>query len=80
MELIEREIRYFRITKIARLEKSLPDPVGADLNAYTKLKNKPDSHFLSQKNKQYARYMLLNMKPKSATMPHVLERKQQSDE
>ena len=77
LEGIEREFRFFGITKdqdkvdaliiyggteIARLEKSLPDQEG-DGNKYTKLKTKLNDYFLPKKNKHYARYKFLSTKP-----------------
>ena len=77
LEEIEREFRYFRIThpqdkkdaliiyggnEIARLEKSLPDSVG-DLDAYQILRKKLNEYFLPKRNKHYARYTFLKMKP-----------------
>lgn len=77
LEDIEREFRYFRISnpadrkdamiiyggkELARLEKSLPDPVG-DLNEYEKLRKKLNDYFSPKRNKHYARYMFLKMRP-----------------
>ena len=77
LEDIEREFRYFRISnpadrkdamiiyggkELARLEKSLPDPVG-DLNEYEKLRMKLNDYFSPKRNKHYARYMFLKMRP-----------------
>ena len=77
LEGIEREFRFFGITKdqdkvdaliiyegteIARLEKSLPNQEG-DRNKYTKLKTKLNDYFLPKKNKHYARYKFLSTKP-----------------
>ena len=77
IEEIEQEFRYFRITdpldekdaliiyggkEIARLEKSLPDPTDG-LNDYDKLRKKLNDYFTPNKNKQYARYLFLKMKP-----------------
>ena len=74
---IEREFRYFRIgnpadrkdamiiyggKEIARLEKSLPDPVDA-FNEYEKLRKKLNDYFLPKQNKHYARYVFLRMRP-----------------
>ena len=74
---IEREFRYFRIgnpadrkdamiiyggKEIARLEKSLPDPVDA-FNEYEKLRKKLNDYFLPKQNKHYARYVFLKMRP-----------------
>ena len=74
---IEREFRYFRIgnpadrkdamiiyggKEIARLEKSLPDPVDAS-NGYEKLRKKLNDYFLPKQNKHYARYVFLKMRP-----------------
>ena len=71
---IEREFRYFRIVnpadrkdamiiyggkEIARLEKSLPDPVDA-FNEYEKLRKKLNDYFLPQQNKHYARCVFEN--------------------
>lgn len=76
LEGIEREFRYFRITKavdkkdaiiiyggkeIARLEKSLPDPEVEDV--YLKLRTKLNDHFTPKKNKHHARYLFLKMRP-----------------
>ena len=77
IEEIEREFRYFKITdpidkkdalifyggkEIARLEKSLPNPTDA-MNDYEKLRKKLNDYFTPKKNKQYARYLFLKMKP-----------------
>ena len=77
IEEIEREFRYFKITdpidkkdaliiyggkEIARLEKSLPNPADA-MNDYEKLRKKLNDYFTPKKNKQYARYLFLKMKP-----------------
>ena len=77
MEDIEREFRYFRISnpadrkdatiiyggkELARLEKSLPDPVG-DLNEYEKMREKLNDYFSPKGNKHYAGYMFLKMRP-----------------
>ena len=74
---IEREFRYFRIgnpadrkdamiiyggKEIARLEKSLPDPVDAS-NEYEMLRKKLNDYFLPKQNKHYARYVFLKMRP-----------------
>ena len=74
---IEREFRYFRIgnppdrkdamiiyggKEIARLEKSLPDPVDAS-NEYERLRKKLNDYFLPKQNKHYARYVFLKMRP-----------------
>ena len=68
---IGRELRYFRIDnpadrkdamiiyggkEIARLKKSLPDPVDA-FNEYKKLSKKLNDFFLPKQNKHYARYV-----------------------
>ena len=73
---IEREFRYFRIDnpadrkdamiiyggkEIARLEKSLPDPVDAS-NEYEKLRKKLNDYFLPKQNKHFARYVFLKMR------------------
>ena len=80
LEGIEREFRFFGITKdqdkvdaliiyggteIARLEKSLPDQEG-DGNKYTKLKTKLNDYFLPKKNKHYARYKFLSTEPQQS--------------
>ena len=77
IEEIERKFQYFRITdplnkkdaliiyggkEIARLEKSLPDPTD-ELNDYDKLRKKLNDYFTPKKNKQYARYLFLKVKP-----------------
>lgn len=77
LEGIEREFRYFRITKpqdmkdaliiyggreIARLEKSLPNPDGP-LDEYKTLRQKLNDYFLPKRNKHYARYMFLKIRP-----------------
>ena len=74
---IEREFRYFKITnaldkkdamiiyggqELARLEKSLPDPDG-DLDVYQKLRKKLNDYYIPKRNKHYARYMFLKMRP-----------------
>ena len=46
----------------ARLEKSLPDPVG-DSNEYEKLRKKLNDYFAPKQNKHYARYVFLKMRP-----------------
>ena len=68
LEDIEREFRHLRISnpadrkdamiiysgkELARLEKSLPDPVG-DLNEYETLCKKLNDCFLPKRNKHYA--------------------------
>lgn len=77
LEEIERKFRYFRINdpqdkkdaliiyggkEIARLEKSLPDPTG-EPNVYQKLRKKLNTYFLPKRNKHYALYVFLKMKP-----------------
>ena len=77
LEAIEREFRYFKISspadkkdaliiyggkEIARLEKSLPDPTG-NLNEYEKLRAKVNDYFMPKRNKHYARYIFLKMRP-----------------
>ena len=47
---------------IARLEKSLPDPVDAS-NEYEKLRKKLNDYFLPKQNKHYARNVFLKMRP-----------------
>lgn len=52
--------------EIARLEKNLPDPANdgeVQLDEYGLLKKKLNEHFLPQKNKHHARYILLKMRP-----------------
>ena len=76
LEGFEREFRYFRITeavdkkdaiiiyggkKIARLEKSLPDPEVEDV--YLKLRTELNNHFTPKKNKHHARYLFLKVRP-----------------
>ncbi|CAG2232334.1 unnamed protein product [Mytilus edulis] len=78
LEGIEREFRYFRITEpedkkdamiiyggkeISRLEKSTPDPVDRRMDVYEKLKKKLNDYFAPKKNKHYARYVFLKMRP-----------------
>ena len=75
--MIERELRYFKITEpadkkdaliiykgkeIARLEKSLPNPPG-ELDEYDKLKTKLNNYFTPKKNKHHARYLFLKLRP-----------------
>ena len=48
-------------TEIRRLEKSLTDPDEGD--AYAKLKGKLTNYFAPEKNKHYARYLFLKMRP-----------------
>ena len=43
------------------MDKSLPDPTEGDV--YAKLKQKLNNHFTPKKNKHYARYQFLKMKP-----------------
>ena len=77
LEDMEREFRYFRISnpadrkdamiiyggkELARLEKSLPDPIG-DLDEYEKLRKKLNDYFSPKRNKHYARYMFLKLRP-----------------
>ena len=77
LEEIERELRYFKISdsadkkdaliiyggkEIARLEKSLPDPLE-DLNTCGKLKTKLNNYFTPKKNKHHARYLFLKLRP-----------------
>lgn len=53
---------------LARLERSLPDPPereGEAPDAYVKLKQKLDEHFLPQKNKHHARYVFSKIRPNS---------------
>ena len=79
LEVIEREFRYFKISnpvdkkatliiyggkEIAHLEKSLPDPTG-NLNEYEKLRVKVNDYFMPKRNKHYARYIFLKMRPNS---------------
>ena len=52
--------------EIARLEKNLPNPENTGevpLDDYELLKKKINAHFLPQKNKHHARYILLKMRP-----------------
>jgi len=46
----------------ARLAKNLPDPDGTD-DAYHKLRDKLTEYFAPRKNKHYARYIFLKMRP-----------------
>ena len=77
LEEIERELRYFKISdpadkkdtliiyggkEIARLEKSLPNPLE-DLNTYDKLKTKLNNYFTLKKNQHHARCLLLKLRP-----------------
>ena len=77
MDDIKREFIYFRISnpadrkdamiiyggkEIARLEKSLPDPVDVS-NEYEKLRKKLNDYFLPKQNKHHARYVFLKMRP-----------------
>ena len=77
LEGIEREFRYFKISspvdrkdaliiyggkEIARLEKSLPDPVDVD-DVYDKLKTKLNNYYTPKKNKHHARYLFLKTRP-----------------
>ena len=79
LEEIEREFRYFRIDTptdkkdallifggkdIAYLEKYLPDPDGI-LDEYQKLKKKLNAYFLPRRNKYLARYLFLEMRPRT---------------
>ena len=74
---IEREFRYLRIgnpadrkdamiiyggQEIARLDKSLPDPVDAS-NECEMLRKRLNDYFLPKQNKHYARYVFLKMRP-----------------
>lgn len=74
---IEREFRYFRITnpmdkkdamiiyggqEIARLEKSLSDPVDG-IDVYQKLRQKLNDYYIPKRNKHYSRYMFLKKRP-----------------
>ena len=76
LEELEREMRFFRISdandkkdamliyggaEIRRLEKSLKDPEEGDI--YVKLKGKLTEYFAPKKNKHYARYLFLKMRP-----------------
>jgi glycyl-tRNA synthetase alpha subunit len=76
LEGIEREFRYFKITdpvdkkdaliiyggkQVAKLEKSLPNPESG--NPYEKLRTKLNNHYLPKKNKHYARYQFLKLRP-----------------
>jgi hypothetical protein len=76
LEGIEREFRYFKITdpidkkdaliiyggkQVAKLEKSLPNPEAG--NPYEKLRTKLNNHCLPKKNKHYARYQFLKLRP-----------------
>ncbi|CAC5368591.1 unnamed protein product [Mytilus coruscus] len=78
LEGIEREFRYFRITDpedkkdamiiyggkdISRLEKSTPDPVDRRMDVYEKLKKKLNDYFAPKKNKHYANYLFLKVRP-----------------
>ena len=51
--------------EMARLEKNLPDPADPDgeLNDYEKLRKKLTDYFSPKRNKHYARYMFLKMRP-----------------
>ena len=81
LEEIKQEFRYFRISssldkkdaliiyggsEIARLAKSLPDPVdpeGTTTDVYQKLRKKLNDYFIPRRNKHYARYIFLKMRP-----------------
>ena len=77
LEEIEREFRYFKIhspmdkkdaliiyggEEIPRLEKALPNPEG-NLNDYMKLRIKLNEYFLPKRNKLYARYIFMQIRP-----------------
>ena len=77
LDEIEREFRYFKIhspmdrkdaliiyggKEIARLEKTLPNPEG-DLDEYLKLRTKLNEYFLPKRNKLYARYIFMQIRP-----------------
>ena len=79
LEGIEREFRYFKETDpvdktdaliiyggkdVAKLAKTLPDPEAG--NPYEKLRTKLNNHYLPKKNKHYARYQFLNLRPNPA--------------
>ena len=51
--------------EIARIEKSLPDPADpdGDMNDYEKLRKKLNDYFSPKRNKHYARYMFLKLRP-----------------
>lgn len=51
--------------EIARLAKSLPDPEDPDgeLDVYQKLRKKLNDYFIPKRNKHYARYIFLKMRP-----------------
>ena len=76
LEELEREMSFFRIrdatdkkdamliyggAEIGQLEKSLKDPEEGDI--YAKLKGKLTDYFVPKKNKHYARYLFLKMRP-----------------
>lgn len=76
LDELEREMRFFRISdpedkkdamliygggEIRRLAKSLQDPEEGDV--YKKLKDKLSDYFAPKKNKHYARYIFLKMRP-----------------
>ena len=77
LEETEREFRCFKINstmdkkdaliiyggkEIARLEKTLPNPEG-DLDEYLKLRTKLKEYFLPKRNKLYARYIFMQIRP-----------------
>ena len=51
--------------EIARLDKSLPDPEdrNGELDVYQKLRKKLNEYYIPKRNKHYARYMFLKMRP-----------------
>ena len=51
--------------EIARLARSLPDPEDPndELGEYKKLQKKLNDYFIPKKNKHYARYIFLKMRP-----------------
>ena len=77
LEAIEREFRFFRITdaqdkkdamiiyggkEIARLEKSLPDADNGE-DEYVKLRDKLCNYYAPKKNRHYATYVFMKMRP-----------------
>ena len=47
--------------QVAKLEKSLPNPEAG--NPYEKLRTKLNNHYLPKKNRHYARYQFLKIRP-----------------
>ena len=99
LESIEREFRFFRVanpldrkdaliiyggSKIARLEKSLPDPEDPrkELDEYQKLRKKLNEYFLPKKNKHYARYIFLKTRPEAgeATVAYATRLREKAHE